>query len=107
MPLERRKKRKPDYDVVDDVVDPWEVDPVKHPAAEAIERDLAKHDAVPPELTVNKWGDVPREPFFGLDRTVDVMRTRYELTRWLRLRWWLARKIEWLACLVGGDRWCP
>lgn len=49
----------------------------------------------------------PTGPFFGLKRDEPVMRSRYELTRWTRARWWLARKIEWLACLVGGREWAP
>jgi hypothetical protein len=49
----------------------------------------------------------PETGFFGLDRDKPVMRSEYKLTRWVRARWWLARKIEWLACLVGGARWCP
>ena len=58
-------------------------------------------------LSCQHWGDVPDDGFFGLDRTKPLALKHKPLTRWLRARWWLAYRIEWLACLVGGDRWCP
>ena len=56
-----------------------------------------------------EWAPIDvRKPCFGLSRDKSVV-SFYDkpLTRWTRARWWLARKIEWLACLVGGGRWCP